>query len=43
VLDRGGSALVLVPEISLTHQLLARLTGRFGTTVAVLHSELSAG
>ncbi len=43
VLDRGQSALVLVPEISLTHQLLARLRGRFGESVAVLHSELSAG
>jgi len=43
VLERGGSALVLVPEISLTHQLIARLAGRFGPTVAVLHSELSAG
>jgi primosomal protein N' (replication factor Y) len=43
VLDRGGSALVLVPEISLTHQVVARLVARFGPTVAVLHSELSAG
>ena len=43
VLDRGGSALVLVPEISLTHQTIARLVGRFGPTVAVLHSELRAG
>ncbi len=42
-LERGGSALVLVPEISLTHQLVERLVGRFGQTVAVLHSELSAG
>jgi primosomal protein N' (replication factor Y) len=43
VLDAGRSALVLVPEISLTHQIVARLVGRFGPTVAVLHSELSAG
>jgi len=42
VLEEGGSALVLVPEISLTHQTVARLVGRFGPTVAVLHSELSA-
>jgi primosomal protein N' (replication factor Y) len=41
-LENGGSALVLVPEISLTHQTVARLVGRFGPTVAVLHSELSA-
>ena len=43
VLERGGGALALVPEISLTHQLVARLVGRFGPTVAILHSELSAG
>jgi primosomal protein N' (replication factor Y) len=43
VLERGASALVLVPEISLTHQVVGRLLGRFGPTVAVLHSELSAG
>jgi len=42
-LDAGRSALVLVPEISLTHQVVARLVGRFGPTVAVLHSELSPG
>jgi primosomal protein N' (replication factor Y) len=41
-LAKSGSALVLVPEISLTHQTVARLVGRFGPTVAVLHSELSA-
>jgi len=41
-LESGGSALVLVPEISLTHQTVARLVGRFGPTVAVLHSELTA-
>lgn len=41
-LGSGGSALVLVPEISLTHQTVARLVGRFGPTVAVLHSELTA-
>ncbi|HIF64376.1 MAG TPA: primosomal protein N' [Deltaproteobacteria bacterium] len=39
----GRSALVLVPEISLTHQLVSRLVARFGPTVAVLHSELGAG
>ena len=43
VLERDQDALVLVPEISLTHQIVARLVGRFGDTVAVLHSELSAG
>ena len=42
-LERGLGALVLVPEIPLTHQAVARLTARFGPTVAVLHSELGAG
>jgi primosomal protein N' (replication factor Y) len=36
--DRG--ALLLVPEIALTHQLLDRVRGRLGNTVAVLHSGL---
>lgn len=39
----GRSALVLVPEISLTHQLVARVRGRFGSRVALLHSGLSPG
>jgi primosomal protein N' (replication factor Y) len=34
---------VLVPEITLTHQILARLRGRFGDGLAVLHSGLSPG
>lgn len=42
-LEREQSALVLVPEISLTHQVVGLLRGRFGDDVAVLHSELSAG
>jgi primosomal protein N' (replication factor Y) len=37
------AALVLVPEISLTHQLVDRLRARFGERVAVLHSGLSDG
>ncbi len=40
-LARGRSALVLVPEISLTHQLARQLQARFGEQVAVLHSGLS--
>jgi primosomal protein N' (replication factor Y) (superfamily II helicase) len=40
-LDRGGTALVLVPEISLTPQLAARFRARFGDQVAVLHSGLT--
>lgn len=34
-------ALVLVPEITLTHQILARLRSRFGDALAVLHSGLT--
>jgi primosomal protein N' (replication factor Y) len=40
VLDRGGSAIVLVPEIALTPQLLGRFRARFGDAVALLHSGL---
>ena len=39
VLDQGKSALVLVPEISLTPQTIARFRGRCGE-IAVLHSHL---
>jgi primosomal protein N' (replication factor Y) len=41
VLARGQTAIVLVPEISLTPQLAARFRARFGDRVAVLHSALS--
>ncbi len=37
------TALFLVPEISLTYQTVARLVGRFGEQVAILHSGLSIG
>ncbi len=43
VLERGGSALILVPEISLTHQLVGRVRARFGAEIAVLHSGLGVG
>ncbi|MDR1082419.1 MAG: primosomal protein N', partial [Coriobacteriales bacterium] len=43
VLEDGGSAIVLVPEISLTPQTVARFRARFGEQVAVLHSRLTAG
>ncbi len=43
VLKQGQSACVLVPEISLTPQTVARFRGRFGNTVAVIHSRMSAG
>jgi primosomal protein N' (replication factor Y) len=42
-LELGRGAIVLVPEIALTPQVAARFTARFGATVAVLHSGLSAG
>jgi len=43
VLKRGKEAIVLVPEISLTPQMVERFKGRFGSQVAVLHSGLSPG
>ncbi|MET3698037.1 primosomal protein N' [Bacillus oleivorans] len=43
VLKQGKEAIVLVPEISLTPQIVARFKGRFGDQVAVLHSGLSIG
>lgn len=43
VLNNGKEAIVLVPEISLTPQMVNRFKGRFGSKVAVLHSGLSTG
>src|SRR5215218_1361388 len=40
-LERGRSAIVLVPEIALTPQTAGRFVGRFGERVAVMHSRLS--
>ena len=40
-LDRGKSAILLVPEISLTPQMLQTFSSYFGDTIAVLHSSLS--
>lgn len=42
-LDQGKSAMVLVPEIALTPQLLQLFTSHFGDAAAVLHSSLRAG
>ena len=42
-LEQGRGAIVLVPEISLTPQIVGRFIERFGETVAVLHSRLTAG
>ena len=42
-LSIGKQGIVLVPEISLTPQMIRRFVNRFGDTVAVLHSGLSDG
>jgi len=42
-LENGKSAMLLVPEIALTPQLLGLLAAYFGDQVAVLHSSLSTG
>lgn len=42
-LKRGQTAIVLVPEISLTPQMTQRFIARFGEQVAILHSGLSNG
>lgn len=42
-LSKGKSAIMLVPEISLTPQTVGLFRNRFGDDIAVLHSRLSAG
>lgn len=42
-LGEGKSAIMLVPEISLTPQIMSNFKSRFGENVALLHSGLSAG
>lgn len=42
-LEQGKTALMLVPEIALTPQMVRRVKERFGKNVAVLHSGLSVG
>ncbi len=39
--DLGRGVIILVPEISLTPQMISRIRSRFGTGVAVLHSRLT--
>ena len=41
VLKKGGQAIMLVPEISLTPQTVERFISRFGVRVAVIHSKLT--
>ncbi|WP_313567852.1 replication restart helicase PriA [Acetoanaerobium noterae] len=43
MIKEGKGSIVLVPEISLTPQTIARFTARFKAKVAVLHSHLSVG
>ncbi len=43
MLDSGRGAILLVPEIALTPQTVARVRGAFGDSVAVLHSGLGDG
>ena len=44
VIEKGKTAIMLVPEISLTPQMVDRFLARFGEgIVAVLHSKLSVG
>ena len=42
-LKEGKGSIFLVPEISLTPQMLSQLRARFGKNAAILHSGLSAG
>ena len=42
-LEQGKTAIMLVPEISLTPQMVDRFLARFGDIIAVLHSKLSIG
>lgn len=43
VIKTGKTAIILVPEISLTPQITARFKGIFGEDIAILHSSLSDG
>lgn len=43
VISEGKTAIMLVPEISLTPQVLSNFKARFGEEVAILHSGLSSG
>lgn len=41
VIEQGGSAIVLVPEIALTRQTVERFKSRFGNRVALTHSRMT--
>ncbi len=42
-LEKGKTAILMVPEIALTPQLLGLMAAHFGSSVAILHSSLSTG
>ena len=42
-INKGKNAIVLVPEIALTPQIVDRFRARFGENIAVMHSRLSKG
>lgn len=43
VVEKGGNVILLVPEISLTPQMTARLISNFGDDVALIHSRVPPG
>jgi primosomal protein N' (replication factor Y) len=43
VLNKNKSCIILVPEISLTPQMIERFVNRFGEKIAIIHSKLSLG
>lgn len=43
MIEEGKESIILVPEISLTPQMVERFKGRFGSDVSVFHSKLSDG
>lgn len=43
MMEEGKDSIVLIPEISLTPQMVERFKGRFGKDVAIFHSKLSDG
>ncbi len=43
VISEGRQVIVMVPEISLTPQMMAQFKGRYGSQVAIFHSALSVG
>ncbi len=43
VISNGQKAIVLIPEIGLTPQMIMRFTGRFGNIIGVMHSKLNLG